>query len=166
MPSKPAHAPKPRKPRATRRRPYRRLLVPTDGSAAAARGVSAAIALAQALDARVHALYVAPKRAQVLYGAAGLDEAPLLLRHIKREREARARKLLGEVQAAARRAGVACSAEWVEEQRPWKTILAVALRRKCDLVVLAPRGALGGLLWTSESARVASRATVSVLLVR
>jgi nucleotide-binding universal stress UspA family protein len=163
MPSKPAHAPKPR---ATRRRPYRRLLVPTDGSAAAARGVSAAIALARALGAPVHALYVAKKRTQLLYGAAGLDGAPLLLGHIKREREARARRLLGEVQAAARRAGVACSAEWVEDQRPWKAMLAVALRRKCDLLVLAPRGALGGLLWTSESARVAARATVSVLLVR
>jgi nucleotide-binding universal stress UspA family protein len=125
---------------------FKHILVPTDGSRLAQRGVKAGVALARSLGARVTALHVMP------------PDAPAY----------DARKILAAAAAAARRAGVPCRTAVVTDPQPWGGILRVAHARKCDAIALAShgRGALGGLLLGSETQRVLAHAKVPVLVTR
>jgi nucleotide-binding universal stress UspA family protein len=125
---------------------FRHILVPTDGSRLAQRGVKIGVALAKSLGARLTALHVLPP-----------DGAPC-----------DARKILSAATAAARRAGVPCSTAVVTDAQPWGAILRVAHSRKCDAIALAShgRGALGGLLLGSETQRVLAHAKIPVLVTR
>lgn len=150
-----------------KRKPYRHLLIATDGSALAAKGIRVAMALAQALDARVRAVYVAPTDAKLLQESAGVHGAAILIEHFDASARAAAKKALDAARAAAKRAGVRCTAEIVRSGEPWKGVLDVAQRRKCDLLVLASHGRspLSALVFGSQSAQILSRTDIAVLVV-
>jgi nucleotide-binding universal stress UspA family protein len=145
-----------------KRKSYRHLLVPTDGSALALRGARAAVSLARDLGARLRAVYVAPKDEPL----GAVHGASILLEHFEQATGARAKKALGAVKAAADAAGVRCVGEAVTDNEPWKGMLRVARARKCDLVVIASKGRFGGWMLRGETARLLSGATIAVLVVR
>ena len=147
---------------------FRHLLIPTDGSRLAARGVSAGLRLARRLGARVTGLYVATPYMPALYGEAGLTLTGVPAKDYERLVERQAGKALAVVEAGARAAGVACRVESRSDVQPWRAILAVARARKCDAIVMAShgRGALGGLILGSETSRVLAHSKIPVLVIR
>lgn len=151
-----------------KRQPYRHLLVPTDGSPLAAKGVRASMALARALGARVRGVYVLPSEAKLLGEGTGVHGAPILLEHFDAKARAAAKRALDAVQSAAKRARVRCSVEIVKSDEPWQGILSAAQRRRCDLLVLAShgRGALSALVFGSQTTQILSRSDIAVLVVR
>jgi nucleotide-binding universal stress UspA family protein len=146
---------------------FRHVLVPTDGSRLAARGVRAGVRLAAALGARVSGVYVMQRTG----GGAGdpaLFYAGRSAREWRSRFEAAARKALAVIEIEAELARVACETAIVRNARPWKGILGAARRRRCDAIVIAShgRGGLGGLVLGSETRNVLAHSRVPVLVVR
>ncbi|HEX5094317.1 MAG TPA: universal stress protein [Burkholderiales bacterium] len=147
---------------------FKNILVCTDGSRLAAKGVKAGIRLAKATGARITAVYVSPPwRAPlisegVVYGPINSPQA------YKQAMERVAKKALAAVEIEAQTAGVACGTIHLSAEPPWQGILQAARAKKCDAIAMAShgRGGLGGLLLGSETARVLAHSKLPVLVMR
>jgi nucleotide-binding universal stress UspA family protein len=147
---------------------YKHILIPTDGSPLAARGATDGVRLAKALGAKATALYVAMPWAPAVYGdAAAFYAGPSPKEHKQFSAEA-AQKAFAPIEAAARKAGVACATMVLFERKPWEGILKAARSRKCDAIVMASHGrsGLGGLVLGSETQRVLAHSRVPILVIR
>jgi len=148
---------------------FRNILIPTDGSRLAARGVKAGIRLAKSLGAKVNGLYVVFPYVPPIYGEAALYYVPGLSAKASRKAyEKQAKKALDALRAEAARARVRCATRYVTSGQPWQAILREARARRCDAIVMAShgRGGLGGLLLGSETAHVLANSKIPVLVVR
>ena len=147
---------------------YKHILVPTDGSKLAAKGVKAGVRLAKALGARVSGVYVLPPYVPPMYGEAVIYVANLPPKEYKRITEKQAKKALALIEIEAQTAGVPCSTQFLVAPQPWEGILKAARARKCDAIVMAShgRGGLGGLILGSETNRVLAHSKVPVLVCR
>lgn len=144
---------------------YRRILLPTDGGEASQRAILAGVDFARELHADVVG-FVATPAFRVLsadpdmvgHSAGEYDDA-------SRER---ARRILADVEAAARDAGVPCLLEQAVADNPWKAIIETAQRLGCDLIVMASHGRRGvkSLLLGSETQKVLVHSSIPVLVHR
>ena len=100
---------------------YQHLLVATDGTKLSEKAVTHAIALAQAVGARLTAFYASPGYPTPVYGE-GSYVVPM------------PRK------AAA---GIDFNSTHVIAEAPWEAILAAARKGKCDAIVMASHGRRG-----------------------
>ena len=147
---------------------FKRILLPTDGSRLAAKGVKAGVKLAKALGAKVVGLYVVPPYNPMVYGEAAMYIPALAVQDYKKISDQHAKKALATVQREARAAGVACETQVVTSAQPWEGILKAARARKCDAVAMAShgRGGLGGLLLGGETSRVLAHSKLPVIVYR
>jgi nucleotide-binding universal stress UspA family protein len=147
---------------------YRHILIPTDGSKLATKGIKAGVRLARSLHARVTGVYVLPPYVQPIYGEGMAYVAYVSPRDYKKLSEQHAKKALAAVQREARAAGVPCATQFVIDAQPWQGILRAARARKCDAIAMAShgRGGLGGLLLGSETSRVLAHSKIPVLVTR
>ena len=148
---------------------YKHILVPTDGSALAARGIKEAIRLARALGAKVTGVYVTAPFVKPSYGEGGGHWATGFSRARYRQiSEEVANKALRGVETAARAAGVPCRTRIVEDAEPWRGIVKAARAARCQAIVMSShgRGALGGLILGSETSRVLAHSRLPVLVAR
>ena len=147
---------------------FKRILVPTDGSKLALKGVKAAAKLARSLGARLTGVYVVAPYMPPMYGEAALYVPGLSPNEYKKNAERAAKKALDAIQAEARRVGAPFTARIVYDALPWEGILRAARAGKCDAVVMAShgRGGLGGLILGSETQRVLAHSKIPVLIVR
>jgi nucleotide-binding universal stress UspA family protein len=126
---------------------YGHILIPTDGSELAARGVAHGLALAKSVGAKVSVIYVVePLLALTGDFASVLDRA----------------------EQAARQAGVSCEAIQVENMPPHQAIIEAAEDKGCDLIVMSwhGRSGLSTLLIGSVTNKVLTYAKVPVLVCR
>lgn len=144
---------------------FRHILVPTDGSELAMRGVRTAIDMAKSDGARVTAIHVVPPFHTVTYMAEMLaaSEANYVL-----EAAERARKYLADVAKLAADAGIACQTLSVESDRPDEVITQTAQDQGCDVIVIASHGwrGLTKLLLGSVTQKVLLSSPVPVLVCR
>jgi nucleotide-binding universal stress UspA family protein len=147
---------------------FKRILVPTDGSKLALKGVKAGAKLARSLRARVTGVYVVAPYMPPMYGEAAMYVPGLSPNEYKKNAERSAKKALDAIQAEARRAGAPFTAKIVYDALPWEGILRAARAGKCDAIVMAShgRGGLGGLILGSETQRVLAHSKIPVLIVR
>jgi nucleotide-binding universal stress UspA family protein len=143
---------------------YRSILIPTDGTAITAKAVSAGIALAQALGARLSTITV---KEPFPYSAIS-EMQPIPPQEFYDAQERIALNRVKEVVAAAEKAGLDCQAFTVEAQHPWEAIVDHAKAQECDLIVMASHGrrGVGALLIGSETTRVLTHCDVPVLVVK
>jgi nucleotide-binding universal stress UspA family protein len=147
---------------------FRNILIPTDGSRLAAKGIRAGVKLAKALGARVTGVYVAPPYRLPLY-EGGLTTRNALSPVAWRDAAQRqARKVLAEVEIEADAAKVPCQTRMESDELPWRGILSAAKARRCDAIVISShgRGSLGGMLLGSETSHVLSRSKIPVVVLR
>ena len=147
---------------------YKHILVPTDGSPLATKGVRAGIRLAKALGARVSAVYVIAPYMPSMYGDAAMVVPAFEPGEYRRLTEKQAQKALASVEAKARRAGVRCKTLFLTDPQPWQGILRAARREKCDAIAMAThgRGGLKGLILGSETTRVLAHSKIPVVVTR
>ena len=148
---------------------FKHILIPTDGSPLAARGVRAGVKLARALGARVTGLYVIFPYVPRVYGEASLYYVPgMSPQECKKIFLKQAARALAVIQREAKAAGVRCQVKHATAGQPWEAILRTARSRKCDAVVMAShgRGGLGGLILGSETTHVLAKSKIPVLVVR
>jgi nucleotide-binding universal stress UspA family protein len=148
---------------------FRHILIPTDGSKLAARGVRAGVRLAKSLGARVTGLYVMFPYVPPMYGDASLYYVPGLgPKESRKAYEKQAKKALDVLRAEAAHADVRCTTRYVTAGQPWRAILSAARGAKCDAIVMASHGrsGLGGLILGSETTHVLANSKIPVLVVR
>src|SRR5262249_3060569 len=126
---------------------YRHILIPTDGSELAERGVAHGLALAKSVGAKVSVIYVV----EPLLALSG-DFASVLDR----------------AEAAARQAGVSCETIQVENVPPYQAIIAAAEDKGCNLIVMSwhGRSGLSTLVIGSVTSKVLTYAKTPVLVCR
>src|SRR5215469_1326304 len=126
---------------------YEHILIPTDGSELAERGVTHGLALAKSLGAKVFIIYVV----EPLLAITG-DFASVLDR----------------AENAAKKAGVSCETIQVENVEPHQAIIAAAEDKGCNLIVMSwhGRSGLSTLLIGSVTTKVLTYAKIPVLVCR
>ena len=143
---------------------FKRILVPTDGSAVTDKAIQTAVALAKSSGG---SLYTISVKEPFPYSAISeMQPVPPQEFYDAQERIAAAR--VKAVKDAARAAGVACDAHTVEALHPWEAILDHAKSQQCDLIVMASHGRRGvaALLLGSETQRVLIHSSLPVLVVK
>ena len=147
---------------------YRKILVPTDGSATALAAACVGAGLAKRLHASVTALYVTLVGVPGAFSGGTIYAGAVLGRRYERLLARQAADALGAVRAQMRRAGVPVSTVRVTARHPWRAILAAARSRGCDLIVMGShgRGGVQKVLLGSETAKVLAHAKVPVLVCR
>jgi len=146
---------------------YSHLLVPTDGSKLSDKAVTQAIALAQALHAKISFFYASPDYPLPAY-ADGVVYEPVSKREYSLLARKEADKVLDRMATKAGAAGVDCARVHSIAASPWEAILAAAKKGKCDLIVMASHGRRGisAMLLGSETQKVLTHSKLPVLVVR
>ena len=148
---------------------YKHILVPTDGSSLAAKGIREGVRLAKALGARVSGVYVAPPFIPPMYGEGVVYyPSPFSVGDYKKLTQKNAKKALGTIERTARAAGVRCRTRLVTDPQPWRGILRAARAERCDAIVMGSHGhgAVAGLILGSETNRVLAHSKLPVLVAR
>jgi len=147
---------------------YRHILVPTDGSKLAAKGVRTGVRLAAALGARVTGVYVVPPYQPPSYSEGVIYAAGRSRAEYRKRSEAEAKKALSLVEIEAQAAHVPYATRFVTLDHPWRAILKTAQAARCDAIVMAShgRGGLGGLILGSETTRLLANSKIPILVVR
>jgi len=123
---------------------YKHILISTDGSEVARKGVDQGLALAKALDARVTIVTVTerfPAYADGLTVAYAMSE-PLMEQYAKGQDEV-AGAILATATQAADRVGIAVDTLHVRNARPAEAIIKTAKARDCSLIAMASHGRRG-----------------------
>jgi nucleotide-binding universal stress UspA family protein len=141
-----------------------RILVATDGSELSDAAVTVAIELARAVGAELVAFTALPA-----YPYAGIGESSGVAAQDHQARAgAEASDRLARVARSAREAGVACHTSMLEDDQPYRAIVAAADKHDCGLIVMASHGRRGvqALVLGSETQRVLTHTQRPVLVVR
>lgn len=144
---------------------YQNLLIATDGSELAEKAVEHGLALAKAIGAKVTAITVSEPLPTLV---AGDGTIALPIEEYEQAAAAGAAKILGAVEAAAKRQGIVCDIVHVKDQFPAEGIVETAKARGSDLIVMASHGrsGLSKLLLGSQANKVVSQSHVPVLVCR
>ena len=146
---------------------YKRILVPTDGSALSKKAVKSAVSLAAAVGADLVALNVVPRYPKSYFEGA-LTISPSEVERVERQWTDQGRAIVDAACDAAERAGVEARAVTVRSELVAEAILGAAKKHRCDLVVMASHGRRGlkRLLLGSETQHVLTHGKIPVLVLR
>jgi len=147
---------------------YKHILLPTDGSRLAAKGVKQGLALAQTLGAKITVLNVAPEFEMVIDEGFVLPNVGALKKRFDEQTAKQAKKIVDAVAADVHSAGLKCETVVGRGIRPYEAILQHAKKAKCDLIVMSSHGRTGlaSLLLGSETSKVLTHSKIPVLVVR
>jgi nucleotide-binding universal stress UspA family protein len=148
---------------------YKNILLSTDGSELARKGVEHGIALAKALSAKV-AVITVTEALPVDYGsghASGWIPSKEEFESFDAAAKERAGKVLDEARAMAEQIGISADLLHVPNAHPATAIIDTAKSRGCDLIVMASHGRRGlrKLLLGSQTSEVLVDGSVPVLVV-
>ena len=148
---------------------YTNILLSTDGSDVAKKGVKHGIALAKALNAKVAVITVTePLPIGLGRGHAGWIPPQEMFDKFDAASKERVDEILGEVRAMAEQIGVSVELLHVPYAHPATAIVETAKSRGCDLIVMASHGRRGlrKLFLGSQTSEVLVDGSVPVLVVQ
>jgi nucleotide-binding universal stress UspA family protein len=148
---------------------YKRILIPTDGSEVAQKGVDQGLSLARSLGAKVTIITVTePFPYYPSVDGAGVAIVQANLPDYAESQRKSAEEILAKAGEGAKKLGVAAQVRYVPDARPAEAILEAARTLDCDLIVMASHGrrGLNRLLLGSQTAEVLAASPVPVLVVR
>ena len=147
---------------------YKHILIPTDGSEVAHKGVAAGIDYAREAGAKVTLFTAVPA-----YEPPG--EGPLLshakvisLEEHERQSAATANGILERATQAVRDAGVDFQTDHALNDHPWEAIVEAARKHGCDAIIMGSHGrkALSRLFYGSQAIDVLTHSDLPTLVVR
>jgi nucleotide-binding universal stress UspA family protein len=146
---------------------YKRILIPTDGSAISRKAVKQGVALARSLGASVVGFFSPEDYRAVMY----TEYMPAtLLSQEDFEAQARkaAEKQLAFVQKTAETARVPYEGFWLISVAPWEAIIEAARKKKCDMIFMGSHGrrGLASVVLGSTTMKVLTHTKVPVLVTR
>lgn len=145
---------------------YRKILLPTNGSALCESAVKKGIEFARFAGATVVGFHAIPATSYLIYTEAGPSD--VLAEQFERDAMVRGEKLVEAVRTQAQAAGVDCDTLLMTNDHPWEAIIEAANTKGCDLIFMASHGrrGLSALLLGSETARVLTHTSIPVLVYR
>ena len=144
---------------------YANILLSTDGSDVARKGVKHGIALAKALNAKVTVITVT----EPLPGSASTwVPSPEMVDRYDAACQEHASKVLDEARTIAEQKGISAEFLHVPNAPAATSIIEIAKSRGCDLIVMGSHGRRGlrKLMVGSETSEVLADGSVPVLVVR
>ena len=147
---------------------FKHILSPTDGSRLSDRAVARAITLAKELGARLTLINVVPEFQMIADDSIAVPMSAQLKARYEKEAKSRASRMLAVAVERAGKAGLKADGVALVSDVPYKQIVDLARKRKCDLIVMASHGrqGLSALLLGSETVKVLTHSKVPVLVVR
>jgi nucleotide-binding universal stress UspA family protein len=145
---------------------YQHILIATDGTEPARKGLDHGLALAKSAGAKVTIVTVTERFP--IYSSADWVPGPTQLAEFDAKQKEGATKLLAASKAVADGLGVKAETVHVSDAYAAEAILETAKSRHCDLIVMASHGRRGldRLLLGSQTAEVVTRSAIPVLVVR
>jgi nucleotide-binding universal stress UspA family protein len=144
---------------------YKHLLIATDGSALAQKGVEHGLTLAKALQAQATVITVTEP-----WDVVVLPEGAVVFPPADYEDSvaAGAAKILASVNDTAQKLGTSCATLHVKDRYPAEGIVETAREKGCDLIVMASHGrrGLGRLVLGSAANEVVTHSSIPVLIYR
>lgn len=144
---------------------YQHILIPTNGSEVAQKGVNYGLALANALGVKLTVVAVSTN-----LWLAGIEDGRTAQAYVDyiAIRKMTADDVLNKVRRAADQLGVEIDTVCVVNARPANAIVRIAKVSDCDLIVMSSHGRRGfrRLIFGSVSSEVAAHSPVPVLVVR
>jgi len=144
---------------------FKHILLPTDGSETSKSAIQKCITFAKENGAKVTGLHVIPEYQFLTYQTEMLADT--------REQYAKdsilhAKKILAEIETAAKEAGVECETLYVTSEYPHEAIVKAANDEQCDLIIMATHGRKGvqRLFLGSETQKVLTLSPIPVLVFR
>jgi nucleotide-binding universal stress UspA family protein len=119
---------------------YQHILIPTDGSELSERGVTHGLSLAKFVGAKVTIIIVEDRAGWLPFAETGAAEA--FAKYIEEIKGYNARAL-DRAANAAKQAAVPCDTIYLQDAQPNEAIIATAMDRGCDLIVMASHGRSG-----------------------
>ena len=147
---------------------FKKVLIPTDGSALSAQAANAGIIFAKSIGAEVVALYVAQPFAATI-GFDGMAAAYAITDEDYEKATAdQSKKYLQAVADRAETAGVVATTESVTNFNVADGIVEAATRHKCDIIFIGSQGrsGLSRLLLGSVTSKVLAMSKIAVLVYR
>ncbi len=146
---------------------YQRILIATDGSALSRKAVDSGIKLAALTGAQVVVLKVVP-RYPVSYFEGGMTMSLNSVATVEKQWAEAALTVVEEVKAKAEAKGVKAKAVTTKSDLTAESIISVAKKNKCDLIVMASHGRRGlkRVLLGSETTQVLTHSHIPVLVLR
>lgn len=144
---------------------YKHIMVATDGSEIATNAVDQAIALAKGLGAQLSAVMVTePYEAVAFTETLGVVNSS----EYKEKCDAHADKLLSDVTAKAKVAGVECNTIHQDNHWPYAGIIEAAEKSGADLIVVGSHGRRGveAILVGSQAVKLLTHTKIPTLVVR
>lgn len=136
---------------------YKRILLPTDGSASSMRAVLGGVALAQSCGASVVGVHVIPVPHE--------DRLEAWMHHDRHYAQRRqslfdkfADQYLAFVASSAQAREVPCTCKKIHANAAWQAILKAAEEAGCDLIYMASHG------WKGDEAQLPGSVTLKVLM--
>jgi nucleotide-binding universal stress UspA family protein len=148
---------------------YTSILVSTDGSDVAKKGVEHGLALAKALNAKATVITVT-EALWIDYGsghASGWIPTEAEIESFEAASKERARKVLDEARSMAEQIGISAELLHVPNAHPATAIIETAKSGGCDLIVMASHGRRGlrKLFLGSQTSEVLAAGNIPVLVV-
>ena len=145
---------------------YRKILLPTDGSALCDSAAQKGIDFAKFAGASVVAFHAVPATSYLIYTEAGPSDR--LAEQFERDARVRGERLVEALKSRAGDAGVACETLLLTNDHPWEGIIEAATTTACDLIFMASHGrrGLSAMLLGSETARVLTHTKIPVMVYR
>jgi nucleotide-binding universal stress UspA family protein len=146
---------------------YRKILVATDGSQLSKKAVSSGIELAAATGAELVAFHAVP-RYPTSYFEGGIAIPTSEVAKTERRWSQQGQAIVDAVRDQAESQGVKAKAVIAHSDTVAESIMAVARRNRCDLIVMASHGRKGikRVLLGSETQHVLTHSSIPVLVLR
>ncbi len=149
---------------------YKHILISTDGSEVAQKGLDHGLALAKEINAQVSVITVTESFPVYASAGAGVGAGwvPIEMADYDKVQDEFANRVFASVKQAAAQQGVAVETVHIRNAQPAEAIIETAKARGCDLIVMASHGrrGLGRLLLGSQTSEVVTRSPLPVLVVR
>lgn len=147
---------------------YRHILIPTDGSELAARGVDHGLALAKPLGAKVTILTVTEPLSGSAINAAVVGGLRNPVGQYEHQMDEHVKKISARIEKKAAELGVPIEIARETDEFPAEAIVREAKLRGCDLIVMASHGRRGvrKFLLGSQTSEVLVHTTLPVHVVR
>ncbi len=146
---------------------YQRILIATDGSALSRKAVDSGIEMAGLTGAQIVVLKVVP-RYPVSYFEGGVSLPVSSIASMEKQWTEAAQAVVADIKSQAEALGIKTKAVTHTSDLVAETIISIAKKNKCDLIVMASHGRRGlkRVLMGSETMHVLTHSHIPVLILR
>jgi len=146
---------------------YKHILIPIDDSKLADVAVKNGIAFARSIGARVTGFTAVPEY-QIPNELDVMNKSAMSLDEHNRRSKAKADQVLKKIATRARAAGVPCTTDYAQDDRPDEAIVRAAQKHRCDLIFMASHGRSGlkALVLGSQTRGVLGKSKIPTLVYR